>query len=351
MIEGFVGLIETAINNFSQEAYIKLAADLASALWLIAALIFVVMMINALVQVKEIGLMAYVGWFIRVAIIISMASSWSYFQPIYQGVQSLPDTIAGELTGTANVWQALDEIALQCFTMSQTAIENATWGLSITGAILWVVGAIIVAFGTGLALIAKGGMAVVLGLAPVFIATLLSSATANIFAAWAKTVVGLIMVIVVLTGIVALIQSLFTSELTGLSDVNNMEDSGRFLAVCIVAIVMLTQIPSLAGGMSGAIVSASSGLAVASGLAGAAKDAMSAARNGTGSLIAGGKTAGAMAEAARDGSGIRDSASRAMQARRDIASRSRNQSSAARQSYAADRYRKSIQSARANRSS
>nr|WP_302477958.1 type IV secretion system protein [Ruegeria atlantica] len=298
------------------------------------------MLINGVLQIREIGFGGYVGWIIRATIIIGMASSWSFFQPIYQGVQTLPDSIAGALTGTTNVWQALDEIALQCFLMGQQAIENATWGLSITGAILWVVGAVIIAFGTGMALIAKGGLAVLLGLAPVFIATLLSSATANIFAAWAKTTVGLIMVIVVLTGIVSLIQALFASELGSLSDVNDMEASGRFLAICIVAIVMLTQIPSLAGGMSGAIVSASSGLAVATG-----------ASDGARGAVAGGKTAAAMASAARDGTGVRDSASRAMQARRDIAHRARNQDGAARQSYAADRYRQSIRQARANKSS
>lgn len=348
MIQDFVSSIETAISNFSQQAYTSLAADLASALWAIAALIFVAMLINGVLQIREIGLGGYIGWLIRATIIIGMASSWSFFQPIYQGVQTLPDSIAGALTGTTNVWQALDEIALQCFIMGQTAIENATWGLSITGAILWVVGAVIVAFGTGMALIAKGGMAVLLGLAPVFIATLLSSATANIFAAWAKTTVGLVMVIVVLTGIVSLIQALFASELGSLSDVNDMEASGRFLAICIVAIVMLTQIPSLAGGMSGAIVSASSGLAVATGAAAAARGALGTAVDGGRGAVAGGKTAAAMASAARDGTGVRDSASRAMQARRDIAHRSRNQDSAARQSYAADRYRQSIKAARQN---
>jgi type IV secretion system protein VirB6 len=351
MIQEFVSSIEAAISSFSQQAFNSLAADLASALWAIAALIFVAMLINGVLQIREIGFGGYVGWIIRATIIIGMASSWSYFQPIYQGVQSLPDSIAGALTGTTNVWQALDDIAEQCFTMGQTAIENATWGLSITGAVLWVVGAIIVAFGTGIALIAKGGMAVLLGLAPVFIATLLSSATANIFAAWAKTTVGLVMVIVVLTGIVALIQTLFAAELNTVEDVNNMTASGRFLAVCIISIVMLTQIPSLAGGMSGAIVSASSGLAVASGMAAAARNVMGTTAGAGRSTVAGGKTAAAMAAAARDGTGVRDSASRAMQARRDIAHRSRNQDSAARQSYAADRYRQSIQAARANKSS
>ena len=351
MIQDFVSSIESAISNFSQQAYTSLAADLASALWAIAALIFVAMLINGVLQIREIGFGGYVGWVIRATIIIGMASSWSFFQPIYQGVQTLPDSIAGALTGTTNVWQALDEIALQCFLMGQQAIENATWGLSISGAILWVVGAVIVAFGTGMALIAKGGLAVLLGLAPVFIATLLSLATANIFAAWAKTTVGLIMVIVVLTGIVSLIQALFASELGSLSDVNDMEASGRFLAICIVAIVMLTQIPSLAGGMSGAVVSASSGLAVATGAVAAARSALGTASDGARGAVAGGKTAAAMASAARDGTGIRDSASRAMQARRDIANRARNQDGAARQSYAADRYRQSIQQARANRSS
>ncbi|MFY2823392.1 MULTISPECIES: type IV secretion system protein [Ruegeria] len=351
MIQDFVSSIEAALNNFSQQAYNSLAADLASALWAIAALIFVAMLINGVLQIREIGFGGYVGWIIRATIIIGMASSWSFFQPIYQGISSLPDTIAGELTGTTNVWEALDDIALQCFLMGQQAIENATWGLSITGAILWVVGAVIVAFGTGMALIAKGGLAVLLGLAPVFIATLLSSATANIFAAWAKTTVGLIMVIVVLTGIVSLIQALFSSELTAVEDVNNMEASGRFLAICIVSIVMLTQIPSLAGGMSGAIVSASSGLAVATGAAAAARSALGTASDGARGAVAGGKTAAAMASAARDGTGVRDSASRAMQARRDIAHRARNQDGAARQSYAADRYRQSIRQARANKSS
>lgn len=346
MIQEFVSSIESAINNFSQQAFNSLAADLAAGLWAIAGLIFVMMLINGVLQIKEIGFGGYVGWIIRMTVIIGMASSWSFFQPIYQGVQTLPDSIAGALTGTTNVWQALDDIAEQCFTMGQTAIENATWGLSITGAVLWVVGAIIVAFGTGIALIAKGGMAVLLGLAPVFIATLLSSATANIFAAWAKTTVGLIMVIVVLTGIVALIQTLFAAELNTVEDVNNMTASGRFLAVCIISIVMLTQIPSLAGGMSGAIVSASSGLAVASGAAAAARNVMGTTAGAGRSTIAGGKTAAAMAAAARDGTGVRDSASRAMQARRDIAHRARNQDGAARQSYAADRYRQSIRAAR-----
>ncbi|WP_300074075.1 type IV secretion system protein [uncultured Ruegeria sp.] len=346
MIEHFVGFIEESINNFARTAYNALAADLASGLWLVAALIFVAMMINAVTQIKDIGLMAYVGWFMRMAIIISMASSWTYFQPIYSGVQSLPDSIAGALTGTANVWQSLDEIAAQCFAEAEKAIQNAAMGLSLTGAILWVVGAIIVAFGTGLALIAKGGMAVALGLAPVFISTLLSSSTSNIFASWAKTVIGLVMLIVVLTGVVALIQALFVAEVSRISNTGGMADTGRFLAVCIVSIVMLTQIPGLASGVSGAIVSGASGLAVTSKVAGFAKDALSSTSRAPGQINASAKTGAAMAAAARSGAGLRDSAARAMQARRDIAKSSRSQSPDARRSAAADQYRASIKASR-----
>ena len=346
MIEGFVGFIEESITNFAQTAYNALAADLASGLWLVAALIFVAMMVNAITQIKDIGLMAYVGWFIRIAIIISMASSWTYFQPIYSGIQSLPDSIAGALTGTANVWQSLDEIAAQCFVQAQAAIQNAAMGLSITGAVLWVVGAIIVAYGTGMALIAKGGMAVALGLAPVFLSSLLSSSTSNIFASWAKTVIGLIMLIVVLTGVVALIQALFVAEISRVSDTGQMADTGRFLAVCIVSIVMLTQIPGLASGLSGAIVSGASGLAVATKMASFAKDALSSAGKAAGQLTASAKTGAAMAAAARAGAGPLDGAARAMQARRDIAKSSRTQSPAARRSEAADQLRASIKAAR-----
>ncbi|WP_170565874.1 type IV secretion system protein [Ruegeria atlantica] len=346
MIEGFVAKIEAAINNFSETAFTKLAADLASALWQIAALVFVVMMINAILQIKQVGLLAYTGWFVRIAIIIAMATSWDSFEPIYNGINGLADNISGAMTGGANVWVTLDNIVTKCFFLASTAFENATWGLSLTGVVLWVAGAIIAAFGTGLALIAKGGLAVALGLAPVFISTLMVSGSANIFAAWAKTVVGLVMVIVVLTGVVSLITALFDSQISAVTTESKIKEMGQFLAVCIIAIVMLTQIPPLASGMAGAIIAASSGIAAAAGAAGGMKRLMGAADSAVRKTVTAGKTSAAMASAARDGSGVRESASRAMNARRQIMQTARTQSREARQSIAADDFRKGLETGR-----
>ncbi len=346
MIEGFVANIEDAINNFTETAFNNLAEGLASALWQIAALVFIVMMINAILQIKQIGVLSYVGWYVRIAIIILMATSWANFEPIYNGINGLADNISGAMTSGPNVWATLDNIVDKCFTLGSSAFENTTWGLSLTGVVLWVAGAIIAAFGTGIALIAKGGLAVALGLAPVFISTLMVSGSANIFAAWAKTVVGLVMIIVVLTGVVSLITALFDSQISAVTTESGIAAMGQFLAVCIIAIVMLTQIPSLASGMAGAIIAASSGLAAAAGMAGGLKNLMSAANSGVQNTVAAGKTAAAMTSAAKDGSGIRDSASRAMNARREIMNQSRNLGSAARQSRAADNFRAGLQTSR-----
>ncbi len=55
VIQGSVNSIEAALHNFSQQAYSSLATELASAIWAIAALIFAAMLVNGVLQIREIG--------------------------------------------------------------------------------------------------------------------------------------------------------------------------------------------------------------------------------------------------------------------------------------------------------
>lgn len=346
MISELVAGIENSISGFSRTIYTALAADLATILYVIAALVFVAMMINSITQAKYLGVAAFVGWNIRIVIIVSMASSLTYFGAIMDGVNALPDAISGALGDTGSVFDTLDKLVRKCWEISDASFQDATFGISVTGAIVWLVGVFIGAIGTLLALVAKGGLAVALGLAPIFIASLISSGTSQIFGTWAKSVIGLVLILVLLTTMMSLVATIFADAISKVKAEGSMNEWGAFILVCIISIALMLMIVPLANGMAGSVTSVSSGLLQSAGVAGGLINAMSAASNATKSAYAGGKTLGAMADSAKDGNGMRDSVARAMQARKDIAHKSRNMGSAARQSYAADTYRKSIKAAR-----
>ena len=144
--------------------------------------------ISALIAQREIVFSDYLTWMLRFVMISSVVTSWAFFSEIYKILTVVPPEIAGAMIpggSTGDVWAKADDL-LNLFSRSDETCGISALGAclrSLIGFIVYAAFALIVIVIVGGA---KIGLAFSIGMAPVFVATLLFRATANLFEAWVK---------------------------------------------------------------------------------------------------------------------------------------------------------------------
>lgn len=127
MISLFVADVLGAVANISQQYYNDLGDGLAAVLYSVATIIFIVLVVNYLFQIKQFTFGAYVGWMIRITIIITAATSWAAYEPIYNAARAIPDNIAATLLGGEDVFTALDAMIDKGFEVAANSFEQGDW--------------------------------------------------------------------------------------------------------------------------------------------------------------------------------------------------------------------------------
>lgn len=278
-------LIDNAIASYAQSVFTGFAGPVTTMIQAGGLVGLALIAANALFQFVPIRMSSYVTWGVRYVLILSVATTWSQFQPIYNILTNTPGDIGAALltaTSAPNLNLAMDEIVTAVFDFSDRASEESGWlGISLTSVVLIVLGALMACVAILVSALAKVGLAMSVSFAPVFIACLLFSATRSLFESWTRFTIGFALIPLVLAGVMGAVIGVGRNLAGTASGATDISAAAGFIIVIFAAVFMMFNIPSLVTGLAGTIVTTGTGIA----------EARAAARNASNTVSAPVRTA------------------------------------------------------------
>lgn len=259
--------IDAAIAGYAQSVFTGFAGPVTTMIQAGGLVGLALIAANAVFQFVPIRMSSYITWGIRCVMILSVATSWSQFQSIYNILTNTPGAIGAELisaTSAPNLNTALDQMVTEIFNFSDRANEQSGWlGISLTAVVLIVLGALMACVAILISALAKVGLAMAVSFAPIFIACLLFSATRSHFESWTRFTIGFALIPLVLAGVMGAVIGVGEGLVSGVQNASEMSQVAGFIIVIFAAIFMTFNIPSLVTGLAGTIVTTGTGLAEA----------------------------------------------------------------------------------------
>jgi len=278
-------LIDAAISGYAESVFTGFAGPVTTMIQAGGVLGLALIAANAIFQFVPIRMSNYFTWAIRYVMILSVATSWSQFQPIYEILTNTPGSIGAALigaTGAPNLNAALDNMVTEIFNFSDRANEASNWtGISMTAVVLIVLGALMACVAILVSALAKIGLAMSVSFAPIFIASLLFKGTSNLFESWSRFTIGFALIPLVLAGVMGAVIGVGQSLIGTAAGATQMSQAASFIIVIFAAVFMMFNIPSLVTGLAGTIVTTGTGIA----------EARAAARNASNTITAPVRTA------------------------------------------------------------
>ncbi|MCP4182474.1 MAG: type IV secretion system protein, partial [Hyphomicrobiales bacterium] len=278
-------LIDNAIGSYAQTVFTGFAGPVTTMIQVGGLVGLALVAANAIFQFTLVRMSSYMTWGVRYVVILSVATTWSQFQPIYNILTNTPGSIGAALlgaTGAPNLNIALDQMVTEIFNFSDRANAESGWlGISLTSVVLIVLGALMACVAILVSALAKVGLAMSVSFAPVFIASLLFSATKSLFESWTRFTIGFALIPLVLAGVMGTVIGVGQSLIGTASGASTISAAAGFIIVIFAAIFMMFNIPSLVTGLAGTIVTTGTGIA----------EARAAARNASNTVTAPVRTA------------------------------------------------------------
>lgn len=272
--------IDAAVAGYAQSVFTGFAGSITTVIQAGGLVGLALVAANALFQFVPIRMSSYLVWGVRYVMVLSVATTWSQFQPIYNILTNTPGDIGAELisaTSAPNLNAALDEMVTEIFNFSDRANEESGWlGISLTAVVLIVLGALMACVAILVSALAKVGLAMAVSFAPVFIACLLFSATRSLFESWTRFTLGFALIPLVLAGVMGAVIGVGQGLITNVTNASEMSQAAGFIIVIFAAIFMMFNIPSLVTGLAGTIVTTGSGIAEARAASRSASNAVTA---------------------------------------------------------------------------
>lgn len=281
--------IDSAIGSYAQNVFESVGGPIQTLILAAGVMSLAIIAANSMMQFQPMRMGSFVTWAVRYVLVLSVATTWAQFSVIFDILTNVPDSYGGLLLGatgitgsTAGLNDSMDQMVTNVFALADTANSNTSFiGISITGVLLGVLGAIMATVAILVSAIAKIGLALAVGLAPLAIASMMFRGTSQLFESWSRFTLGFAMIPLVLAGIMGAIIGIGTGLVTGGTATAISEIAG-FLIVTLAAIFMMYSVPTLSSGLAGSIVAAAGAGFVAAGIGSAIGLARGAASNTVG---------------------------------------------------------------------
>ncbi|MFK5980825.1 MAG: type IV secretion system protein [Rhizobiaceae bacterium] len=258
-------VIDTAIAGYAESVFTGFAGPVTTMIQAAGILGLGLVAANAIFQFAPVRMSNYITWGVRYVVVLSVATTWSQFQPIYNILTNVPGAIGAELisaTNAPNLNTALDGMVTEIFNFSDRANEASGWlGISLTAVVLIVLGALMACVAILVSALGKVGLAMAISFAPVFIACLLFSATRSLFESWTRFTIGFALIPLVLAGVMGAVIGVGNNLIATASSATTLSEAAAFIIVIFAAVFMMFNIPSLVTGLAGTIVTTGTGIA------------------------------------------------------------------------------------------
>ncbi len=263
----FLTYVDTTLNGFTQGTYDALVTSHQTEILLVLT-IYVALygwaVLNAWI---ETSLTDAVKRVVLMAIVVMLATKWSYFSVFGYDVFTVgPAKLIAAMThGAMDPASLLDQVFDKGIKAGYGLMQESSWndlGLLVIGAVV-VFGTIMtVGYSLFLIVLAKIALAILLGLAPLFLLFLLFNATRDFFGQWLRQLFNFALIPVLVFGMSAVMLKFVDSSLTRLESAttNRLGEVTFLLLVGFILVMLLRQVMGIAAGLGGGIQLATLGM-------------------------------------------------------------------------------------------
>ncbi len=267
--------IDAGINTYARDVFIAASGPVSTLIMAAGIVALPLIALNSVMQFRPISMSSYFTWAIRYVIILAVATSWTQFSVIFTVLTTVPDTYgalllaqAGGAPGSASSLNTeMDRMVSEIFNFADRANASAGLvGISFAAVIMSILGAIMATVAIIVSGIAKIGLGLAVGLAPIMVASLMFRSTSQLFESWTRFTIGFALIPLILAGIMGVIIGVGSPLITTASGATDFSGFAGFAIVVLSAIFLMFQVPTLASGLSGSIVAAAGAALVAVGV-------------------------------------------------------------------------------------
>ena len=174
-----------------------------------------------------------------------------------------PEQIGLMLSNTSDantITSSLDSIVTQGYQIgdlfwNKGGVLNGNVGMYIIAGAIWLLTIAVTAYSCFLIILSKIALAIIISLGPIFIISLLFQATSNFFNSWVQQLSNYFLIMLLVIAANVFVISVFGKYATIASSTQGItvETIFPFMAISVISLLILAQIPHIASGLAGGI--------------------------------------------------------------------------------------------------
>jgi type IV secretion system protein VirB6 len=263
----FLNYVDTTLNGFTESTYNALVTSHQTEILLVLT-IYVALygwaVMNAWIETT---LTDAVKRIVLMAVVVMLATQWAYFSIFcYDVLTTGPAKMIAAVThGAANPTALLDQVFDKGVRAGYGLMQEGGWsdlGMVVVGALVTFGTVAMVGYALFLIVLAKITLAVLLGLAPLFLLFLLFDATREFFGQWLRQLFNFALIPVLVFAVTALMLQFVDSSLSRLesADTSRLGEVTFVLLIGFILVMLMRQIMGIAAGLGGGVQLATLGM-------------------------------------------------------------------------------------------
>lgn len=214
-----------------------------------------------------------VGRIVRMAVIVGIALNIGLFNGflgdmLWNSPEALARVVASGYSDSGTNMKFLDGLMSKFYDMGQAYNDKAhadsgltgipDLSLWFTGLAIWIAGVLVTGYAAFLFALSKMALAIVLGVAPIFILLTIFEPTKRFFDAWMGQALNYVFLVMLTAGAVKLVLTIIQSYLTAPGVIAALSDPSINQALpaivfSIIGVLVMTQLPSVASALGGGV--------------------------------------------------------------------------------------------------
>ena len=256
--------VDTALNNFAFKTYASLSTEFTTTVKIVFILYWVIYGLMIIQGWIEFHINEFVKNGFRLTLIYIFLTNWSVFNTfVYDIFTNGPNQIGSAMlsptgSSSANINSGLDNILdtglFASFKMMESGITNLD--VVLFGLLFMVVVIFLVCYAAYLIIMSKIAIALLLGLAPIFIIMMVFKKTYGLFEGWFRQLLNFFFISVIAYGFLVLVISLITPSINSMNAITSGYTTTNIiptLFIAIIAIGLMFQTMGIAAGIAGGI--------------------------------------------------------------------------------------------------
>lgn len=259
--------VDTATQVFVSSISAKSIAIVTPFVTLGLTLGFITYAILIIRGAVDMPVLDFLGRALRIAIVVGIALAGGLYQSqIASAIIDLPNALSTALISDpvqgASAANIIDVAAGKGFDAAAKAFDEAGFFSSdgllygMFGILILLATALVVSIGGAFILLAKLALSLMAGLGPFFIVALLWQSTSRFFEMWVGQVLNYVLLIVLFSAVFGLMMNIYGGYVSGITfskGVNVAYSLGGAVILTIAMVLILMQLPSIAGALAGGV--------------------------------------------------------------------------------------------------